>query len=169
MRSKSSSLLRVSFLALALATPAAFGDGGTARAAAGVELSKAQPAGEVEGFVQASIDKGYSILDNKGISAEERERQFRGFLLSIIDTKRVAIFTLGGYARNASEGDLNAFLTAYDDFAAAMYQGYFNWYTGQRLRVANSVARSADDVVVYADVISPNGRESKRRRNRFSV
>src|SRR5262249_12297440 len=28
---------------------------------------------------------------------------------------------------------------------------------GQSLRVANSIARKADDVVVYADVINPNG------------
>ena len=38
-----------------------------------------------------------------------------------------------------------------------MYQGYFDWYTGQSLRVVNSVVRSQDDVVVYADVIGPNG------------
>ena len=100
---------------------------------------KAQPAGEVEGFVQASIDRGYAILNNKGISTDERERQFRAFLLSIIDTKRAALFTLGGFAQTASQSDLDAFLATYDDFAAAMYQGYFNWYTDQGLRVANSI------------------------------
>jgi ABC-type transporter MlaC component len=107
--------------------------------------------------VQKSIDRGYQILNNKELSASERQAQFRTFLNSITDTKRVALFTLGTFVRTASKEDLDRFLTTYDEFAAAMYQGYFDWYTGQSLRVVNSTARAADDVVVYADVIGPNG------------
>ena len=119
--------------------------------------SKAPAAQDAENFVQVSIDRGYRILNNKELSANERQVQFREFLNSITDTKRVAMFTLGNYARNASESDIERFMMAYDEFAAAMYQGYFDWYTGQMLRVVNSVVRSQDDVVVYADVIGPNG------------
>src|SRR6185503_3937144 len=86
-----------------------------------------------------------------------RQMQFREFLSSITETKRVALFTLGTYVRSASQSDLDRFLTTYDEFAAAMYQGYFDWYTGQSMRVVNSVVRSQDDVVVYADVMGPNG------------
>jgi ABC-type transporter MlaC component len=117
----------------------------------------AAPANEAETFVQKSIDRGYQILNNKELSASERQAQFRTFLNSITDTKRVALFTLGTFVRTASKEDLDRFLTTYDEFAAAMYQGYFDWYTGQSLRVVNSTARAADDVVVYADVIGPNG------------
>jgi len=124
-------------------------------AAAGV--ATAAPANDAEAFVQTSIDRGYQILNNKELSATERQVQFRTFLNSITDTKRVALFTLGTFARNASKEDVDRFFTAYDEFAAAMYQGYFDWYTGQSLRVVNSAARAADDVVVYADVIAPNG------------
>ena len=117
----------------------------------------AAPANDAETFVQTSIDRGYQILNNKGLSVTERQVQFRAFLNSITDTKRVALFTLGTFARNASQGDLDRFFATYDEFAAAMYQGYFDWYTGQSLRVVNSVVRSQDDVVVYADVIGPSG------------
>lgn len=117
----------------------------------------AAPANDAEAFVQTSIDRGYQILNNKELSAGERQAQFRTFLNSITDTKRVALFTLGTFARNASKEDLDRFFATYDEFAAAMYQGYFDWYTGQSLRVVNSAARVADDVVVYADVIGPNG------------
>jgi len=115
------------------------------------------PANEAETFVQTSIDRGYLILNNKDLSANDRQMQFREFLNSITDTKRVALFTLGTYARAGSQSDIDRFLVAYDEFAAAMYQGYFDWYTGQSLRVANSAVRTADDVVVYADVIGPSG------------
>jgi phospholipid transport system substrate-binding protein len=131
------------------------GSGETSTIAA--DVSKTNAAKEAEAFVQTSIDRGYSILDNKELRPEERRRQFREFLLSIVDTRRVALFTLGGYTRMASESDINAFSAAYDDFVAAMYQGYFDWYTGQGLRVSNSAVRSQDDVVVYADIVGPNG------------
>jgi phospholipid transport system substrate-binding protein len=120
-------------------------------------VAAAAPASDAEMFVQASIDRGYQILNNKALSTTDRQVQFREFLNSITDTKRVALFTLGTYARNVSKDDIDRFLTTYDEFAAAMYQGYFDWYTGQSLRVVNSAARAADDVVVYADVIGPNG------------
>lgn len=120
-------------------------------------VAAAAPANDAEAFVQTSIDRGYQILNKKELSATERQVQFRMFLNSITDTKRVALFTLGTYARGASQPDVDRFLATYDEFAAAMYQGYFDWYTGQSLRVVNSTARAADDVVVYADVIAPNG------------
>jgi len=128
-----------------------------ASAAAVSEASKTAAAKQAETFVQTSIDAGYRILNNKSLSTDERRAQFRTFLLGIVDTNRVAIFTLGNYARMASPSERDRFLAAYDEFAAAMYQGYFDWYTGQTLRVANSAVRTPDDVVVYADVLGPNG------------
>ena len=129
----------------------------TASAAAVTEAAKAAAAKEAETFVQTSIDAGYRILNNKTLSTEERRAQFRTYLLGIVDTNRVAIFTLGNYARMASPSERDRFLAAYDEFAAAMYQGYFDWYTGQTLRVASSAVRTPDDVVVYADVLGPSG------------
>jgi ABC-type transporter MlaC component len=117
----------------------------------------AAPANDAETFVQMSVDRGYQILNNEQLSGMEREKQFREFLNSITDTKRVALFTLGTYARSGSMDEIDRFLVAYDDFAAAMYQGYFDWYTGQSVRVVNSTVRAADDVVVYCDVIGPSG------------
>lgn len=127
------------------------------RAAVGIDIGDAYQKNEAQAFVQTSIDSGYEILNNKELSAEERQQQFREFVTSITDAKRVALFTLGSFARTASESEIETFLTAYQDLAAAMYQGYFDWYTGQMLRVSSSVVRSPDDVVVYADVLGPNG------------
>lgn len=120
-------------------------------------VATAAPANDAEAFVQTSVDRGYQILNNKALSATDRQVQFRTFLNSITDTKRVALFTLGTYARNASKEDIDRFFMTYDEFAAAMYQGYFDWYTGQSVRVVNSAVRAPDDVVVYCDVIGPSG------------
>jgi len=147
----------LAILALIATTAEVAVGGQTGHAAVGIDVSDAHKAGEAETFVQASIERGYRILNNKDLGANDRQMQFREFLNSITDTKRVALFTLGTYARSASETDSDKFFAAYDEFAAAMYQGYFDWYTGQNMRVVNSVVRSQDDVVVYADVMGPNG------------
>jgi ABC-type transporter MlaC component len=150
-------LLAILLALVATTGEVAGGEQAGARAAVGIDIGDAHKANEAEAFVQASIERGYGILNNKELGASERQMQFREFLNSITDTKRVALFTLGTFARQGSQADIDRFLAIYDEFAAAMYQGYFDWYTGQSLRVANSVVRTPDDVVVYADVIGPNG------------
>jgi phospholipid transport system substrate-binding protein len=145
---------------------AAVGAGITGGPAALSSRSNASAASEAEKFVQTNIDNGFLIL-NKDSDATERRRQFREFLFTLVDTKRIALFTLGPYARQASGNDLETFLTAYDNFVAAMLQGYFDWYKGEDLRVASSMARSADDVVVFADILGPNG--TSRFRAGFRV
>jgi phospholipid transport system substrate-binding protein len=142
---------------LACAVGAALHHSMPARAAVGIDVADAYQKNEAQSFVQASIDKGYSILNNKELSAEERNRQFREFVISITDARRVAVFTLGRFARTGSESEIDGFMVAYQELLTAMYQGYFDWYTGQVLRVGSSAVRSPDDVVVFADVLGPNG------------
>src|ERR1700753_2280149 len=53
-----------------------------------------------EDFISAGVEKGVAILNDSTLSADERQQRFRNFLLSITDAKRIAVFTLGSYARN---------------------------------------------------------------------
>jgi len=109
-------------------------------------------------FVETSVEKGNTILGDRLLDAGQRQDQFRGFLLSITDTKRTGLFTLGSYARGASEPDLAGFDTAFTEFIAATYQRGFDNYDGQTIHVTSVVARTADDTIVNADVIEPNGK-----------
>jgi phospholipid transport system substrate-binding protein len=155
-------------LAVAVASPDAVRAAQSASPpAAANAASNAAAASEAETFVQTSIDAGFAILNNKQLDAREREKRFREFLFSLVDTKRIAAFTLGPYVRGASSGDMDKFLAAYDNFVAALFQGYFDWYKGEALRVSSSTARSADDVVVSADIVAPNG--GRKFRTAFRV
>src|SRR5687767_4279722 len=60
-----------------------------------VAMSDARAATPAEAFVQSSIEKSYAILNDPESNAAERELQFRALLLSIVDVKRIALFTLG--------------------------------------------------------------------------
>ena len=109
-----------------------------------------------EGFVQDNIQKGLNILNNRGASTDQRRSQFQTFLLSLCDMNRIADFTLGQYRRGASPAEVTAFDAAFQNYAVAVYQSYFDKYKGQSLKVTGSQALAADDFVVHTDFIDPN-------------
>lgn len=129
------------------------------RTAGGVPpaISDMRPANEAEIFIQSNIGNAYAILNNHALNADERRLQFHDFLLSITDVRRIAVFTLGPYTRDASDGDIDNFVKAYADFVTAVYQSYFDRYKGQTLQVTSSTERSEGDVIVNADVVGSDG------------
>jgi phospholipid transport system substrate-binding protein len=112
-------------------------------------------ANPAETFVQQNIDKGYLILNNASLSATQRSAQFREFMLSLTDTRRIGLFTLGQYVNSASKAEIEAFNSAFADYAVAVYESRLSKYKGQTLKVTGSDQRAADDVVVNADVVNP--------------
>ena len=57
--------------------------------------SNAHAANSAETFVQSNIDRTYAVLNDGALSPPEREQRFRTLLLSVVDVRRVALFTLG--------------------------------------------------------------------------
>ena len=117
--------------------------------------SDARAANSAETFVQSNIERTYAILNDDALGASERREQFRAFLLSIVDVRRVALFTLGPYTRNASPGDLDSFERAFTDFLTIVYQRGLETYSAPR--VTGSTERAADDVIVNVTARMPNG------------
>jgi phospholipid transport system substrate-binding protein len=122
-----------------------------------------------EQYVQQKIDAGYAILNDRGLSREARRQQFRRFLLDLVDLRRIANFTLGSAGRNASDAEKQAFYTAFENYSVAVYDVHLSKYRGQTLRVTGSQQRSADDVVVNAEVVNPNNPDSQRIKVAFRV
>jgi ABC-type transporter MlaC component len=73
-------------------------------------------------FVQNSIDKGYAMLEDPTLSADERENRFRGLLPSPVDLKRIAAFAVGPYAHGASVVERDSFEKAFADVVITIYQ-----------------------------------------------
>src|SRR5215510_15136309 len=103
--------------------------------AAALPLLKAAPAlaaaNVAETFVDENIHKGLDILRDKRLSATQRRDQFQSLLLGLVDVRRIALFTLGQYRRTARPDDIEAFVNAFKNYAAAAYQSYFSKYTSQ--------------------------------------
>ncbi|HEY0266255.1 MAG TPA: ABC transporter substrate-binding protein, partial [Rhizomicrobium sp.] len=116
----------------------------------------AAAANVAEAFVDNNIHKGLEILNNKGLSTAQRRDQFEGFLLGLVDVKRIALFTLGQYRRTAPPADIDAFVAAFKNYAVAAYQSYFARYSGQTLKVIGSTERSPTDFVVATQLVDPH-------------
>ncbi len=108
-----------------------------------------------EAFVDDNIHKSLDILRDKKLSAIQRRDQFETLLFSLVDTRRVALFTLGKYRRTFSPADTDAFVGAYRGYAGAAYQFYFAKYTNQSLKLIGSTANSPTDYTVHTLLISP--------------
>jgi ABC-type transporter MlaC component len=93
-------------------------------------IAQAPTANPAQTFVQQNIDKGYEILNNMKISESERHTQFRDFLLGLIDSRRISVFTLGHYA-NGRPADIDAFISAFTDYAEVLYERRLNQYKDQ--------------------------------------
>ena len=129
----------------------------------------APAANPAEAFVQENIEKGYAILNSTTLSDEQRRSQFRDFMLSLTDARRIGMFTLGPYANSASKEDVEAFISAFNDYAVAVYESRLSKYQGQTLRVTGSVQRAADDVVVNTNVVNPATPNAQPLRAAFRV
>lgn len=139
-------LLRRSFLAMTTLAITPLLMGGPAIAVPNV----------AESFVDENIHKGLDILRDTRLSSVQRRDQFEGFLLSLVDVRRIALFTLGQYRRTASPEDVEAFVAAFKNYATAEYRSYFSKYTNQNLKVVGSIERSPTDFIVQTQLIDPS-------------
>jgi phospholipid transport system substrate-binding protein len=122
-----------------------------------------------EMFVQENIDKGYNILNNTKLTKDQRHQQFHAFIVGLTDMRRIGIFTLGQYARGASQAELDAFITSFTEYAVAVYETRLGKYTGQTFRITGSIQRAADDVVVNTDVVSTTNAAAEPFKAAFRV
>lgn len=124
-------------------------------AALGVSIASSAYAGAnpAEDFISGNIQTGFDILNDRNLSATERSRRFASFLLGLTDLRRVAIFLLGQYASQASSADIDAYVTAYQDYVLSVYQAYFARYAGQSLRVRSSRERAPGDYIVNTEMV----------------
>jgi phospholipid transport system substrate-binding protein len=117
-------------------------------------LAHGNPAAEA--FVADNITRGLAILNNAGLSGQQRSDQFEALLLRMTDTQRVAVFTLGQYATSAPQADQIAFATAFQNYSVAVYQSYLSRFSGQTLMVTGSIQRAPGDFIVTTKMMDPN-------------
>src|SRR5215472_3963063 len=129
-------------------------------ALAAVQPAAASASTPAEMFVQQNVQRGLTILNNRSIPDSQRRSQFRDFLTSLTDIRRIALFTLGPARRTAAVGDVDNFVNAFRDYAVAVYESRLSQYSGQTLKVTGSTEVAANDHVVATVLVDPSGKTS---------
>jgi phospholipid transport system substrate-binding protein len=109
-----------------------------------------------ENFVASNVQRGLTILGNRSIPEGERKREFRDFLTSLTDIRRIALFTLGAARRTSSPQETDQFVNAFRDYAIAVYESRLSAYSGQTLRVTGGTERAPGDDIVTTVLVNPN-------------
>jgi phospholipid transport system substrate-binding protein len=138
---------------------------GTLLAAAlafGMSLAPAMAASPAEEYIQSNVSRGLQILNNNGLSKDQKLAQFRSFLLGLTDLKRIADYTLGPVKNTTSAADKAAFEDAFRDYAFAVYETEFSKYSGQTLQVTGSVPHGPNDTLVTTKLIDPQAKAGEQ-------
>ena len=121
----------------------------------------AQTAG-AENYVSANVQRGLTILSNRSISEAQKGAEFRDFLTSLTDIRRIALFTLGAARRTASPAETDAFIEAFRNYATAVYQSRLKGFAGQYLKVVGGSQHGPDDYIVRTILVDPTGRTEQQ-------
>jgi phospholipid transport system substrate-binding protein len=111
-----------------------------------------------ETFVQHNVDNGLAVLNDRGLTPQERDMRFHDALISATDVRRVALFTLGQYARGVSDSQINNFVNAFSDFFILALQHHLDRNKGATIEITGSNVRAPDDVIVTARLVAADGK-----------
>jgi len=117
--------------------------------------SPAVASAAAEQYVQTNVQRGLQILNNRSLTKQQQQEQFRSFLLTLTDLRRIALYTLGPARRTATQADQDAFVEAFRNYAFAVYGAEFTKYSGQTLKVTGSVPHGQGDELVRTVLVDP--------------
>ena len=135
---------------LAAASPAAFADK------------------KSEAYVQANANSVLSVLNDKSISAAQREKKFGDYMNQFANMPSIARRVIGANAQGLSEAEFQRYYKAFETYALEVYQVHFDQFRGEAIRVTGSKDNGAQrstvesiikssqtgkDVKVYWDVL----------------
>lgn len=122
-----------------------------------------------EAFIEQNTSSAISILKNQALSQSEKRSRMEALISSLLDLKRMALFTLGPAAKTAPPADIEAFIVAYRDFALANYTAELSGYTDQVLQVTGSMQRAPGDYIVNGVVRDPRNKTEEPAEVTFRV
>jgi ABC-type transporter MlaC component len=105
-----------------------------------------------EEFVRDTIERAFTIIDDRSLDEEQRRRELREFLRSVADVRRIASFTVGSSARLATEAEINQFVQVLEDYLVARGRDALVKFRNNAIKVTSSTVRARDDVIVNAEV-----------------
>jgi phospholipid transport system substrate-binding protein len=109
-----------------------------------------------DAFVQQQVGNGVAILGNKALGDADRSAQMEALLTTLLDLRRMAVFTLGPAAHSSPASDVDAFVSVYRQFAMRTYGSEIGALSGQTLEVRGATERAPGDYIVTGFAVNSN-------------
>ncbi len=110
-----------------------------------------------EKFISSMAAKALAALTDLKVSRCERVKRFRVLLNDYFAVKAIGRWVLGRHWRQATKAERKEYLGLFEDLLVATYLDRFTKYSGETLAVSNSVVYGKNDIMVYSQIIRPDG------------
>ena len=120
-------------------------------AAAAAMIAPAQADDAAEAFVAGVLTEANAIFENTDDAS--RDAAVETLVDKYVDMERVAKFALGQYVRQARPDQLAVYLPLFRRYATSVYQSTLENYSGQKLKVTDSIDRNERDFIVNSKVV----------------
>jgi phospholipid transport system substrate-binding protein len=118
---------------------------------AGAAIAGFDPA--AESFIDDLAQRAVSILDDKTMTMQERERAFSDLVLANTDVDAIGNFALGPYRRTAKPQEMAEYHDLFRQYSEMFYSTRLSRYSGERLFITGSQAvKRPDEVVVTSEL-----------------
>lgn len=122
----------------------------------------AQTAKKIDGlkiYIEALIDNGYKIFNDKTISNTERTKRIRALISSHLDLDWMAKSALGHHRRTISKDKISEFSKVYSQFVIKAYTDLSISYGGEKAVLKKIRKIDHDMFIVNMEILRPNGQQ----------
>lgn len=119
--------------------------------------SRAAPAANAGAFIQNLVSQAIDLLNNKQMTAQDREQHFTALLHDDFDIPRIARFVLGRYWNMATPQERQEFTQLFGRWVVRTYSARFSEYRGETVKVMGTRDESQTSSIVSSQLVRPNG------------
>jgi ABC-type transporter MlaC component len=125
---------------------------------------RAQPSATAaaENYVRAELERGLSIVNDRSAPEAQRLASLRAYLRSFMDTRRLALFSLGPARRSATPQQIDQFVSVFQEYTIAYCESLLtNYYSGQAVRITGASQEGPNSYRVDLAFESPQASAQK--------
>ena len=110
-------------------------------------------------FIEGLADEAIGALTDKDVTREKRVDRFRDLLSHNFDVQLIGKWVMGRHWRSASETEKTEYMSLFEDLIVITYVDRFDQYSGEALKVVNTVMDPGKDAIVYSELLRPNSKD----------
>lgn len=108
-------------------------------------------------FIEGLADEAVLALTDKDTVRAERISRFRILLNHNFNVPLIGKWVLGRHWRTANPAQKAEYMHLFEDLIVITYVEYFDQYSGEALKVINTITDPGKDSVIYSHLMRPSG------------